>query len=187
MVVKVPGAPVVKPGDSGTRPGWLRTGRRSGRPNQYKLLCWFYLSFYFVAQFTPPLVHPLPSGCRNPKFAKLIFWLQSGAQMAPRCRPRACLGRRLPDMAPKWRPGGAKLIISPFFALFCFPCFHILVLCFHDLFECFLSLTYKRLILEVASQSSWKHVKHYSMLKSLNCPWSEQIPITSAIVRIYAN
>ena len=32
-------APVVKPGDSGTRPGWLRTGRRSGRPNQYKLLC----------------------------------------------------------------------------------------------------------------------------------------------------
>ena len=46
---------------SGTRPGWLRTGRRSGRPNQYKLWCCFYLSFYFVAQFTPPLVHPLPS------------------------------------------------------------------------------------------------------------------------------
>ena len=60
-VVKVPGEPVVKPGDSGTRPGWLRTGLRSGRPNQYKSLCCVSLSFYLVAQFTPPLVHPLLS------------------------------------------------------------------------------------------------------------------------------
>ena len=53
--------PFVKPGDSGTQPGWLRTGRRSGRPNQYKSCVGFIWAFIFIAQFTPPLVHPLLS------------------------------------------------------------------------------------------------------------------------------
>ena len=63
-----------------------------------------------------------------------------------------------------WRPDGAKLDL---FVLFNFLCFLILVLCFHNLFgfffECFLLLTYKRLRLEVALQSSsndeWEQLK----------------------------
>ena len=122
--------------------------------------------------------------CRNPNFAKAEICCRIGAQMAPTgtaqaprrptWRPRAPLGHHDAQNGahgrplgaasllwrPKWRPDGARGRhtdhFPPFLPFLCFPYFLILVLCFHDLFECFLPLTYKRLILEVASQSSQK-------------------------------
>ena len=102
--------------------------------------------------------------CRNPKFTNLIFCCRMGPRWRPWAPPgRQCVARHC-SCAPvrPQGPGGAPNRTLFFLQIFLNSsfsyCFLLLEHCFHHIFgfslKCIFSLIYKRLRLEVASQSS---------------------------------